>query len=194
MWLGRPRPPILPFAICHLPLRRGGLLKHKAQAAVTGLWCPVSSQKNPSVNKHQYRRLLCGLHHVFELTILRIRLFELGSHCWQWFAKAEQEAALDGVIHDLRQRPAARQGCRHIELGSHYADHVAALVHQCAVQIPMRALANTPDGRSAFQFDPQSGPGAKFLMCWRRWEHRRAKWCSGRSGMALQCSRRGLRG
>src|ERR1035441_533780 len=48
---------------------------------------------------------------------------------------SRKQAALDGVIHVLRQRPARRHGCRHIELGRYHADHVAALVHQRSARV-----------------------------------------------------------
>ena len=51
------------------------------------------------------------------------------------FQEAQQQTALDRVIHILRQRPARRQRRPRIQLGRHDADHVAPLIHQRPARI-----------------------------------------------------------
>jgi hypothetical protein len=59
-----------------------------------------------SVNQNENSRILRGLHHALKLLILRIRHFELGLHARHRLQKAQRQAALDRVIHVLRQRSA----------------------------------------------------------------------------------------
>jgi len=71
----------------------------------------IAQRLAPSIHQHQHRRLFGGLHHVLELPLLRVGLFELRGHFRHGLQEPQQETALHRVIHVLRQRPARGQ-CR----------------------------------------------------------------------------------
>ena len=88
-----------------------------------------------SINQHQDSRSLGGFNNIFKLSVSRYRRFELGLHVRHGFEEAQQQTALDRVIHILRQRPARRQRRPRIQLGRHDADDVAPLIHQRPARI-----------------------------------------------------------
>jgi len=51
---------------------------------------------------------ISGFDNILKLLIRRIGRFELGIHIRHGFQEAQQQAALDRVIHILRQRPRIR--------------------------------------------------------------------------------------
>ena len=57
------------------------------------------SRGNKSVNEDQHRRLLRRLHHLLKPPVSRDRRFELGVHVRHRFEEAQQQTALDRVIH-----------------------------------------------------------------------------------------------
>jgi hypothetical protein len=66
------------------------------------LLCLFAAMK--SVNQNENSGVLCRFHHILKLLIRRVRLFQLGVHVRRRFQEAQQQTALDRVIHILRQR------------------------------------------------------------------------------------------
>ena len=88
-----------------------------------------------SIDEDEDGGILGGFDHILKLPVSRHRRFELGRDSGDGFEEAQQQAALDRVIHILRQRPARRQRRPRIQLGRHDADHVAPLIHQRPARI-----------------------------------------------------------
>ena len=62
-----------------------------------------------SINEDEDGGTLCRLHHILKLLIRRVRRFELGVHVRRRFQEAQEQTALDRVIHILRERAAHGQ-------------------------------------------------------------------------------------
>ncbi len=64
-----------------------------------------------------------------------VRSFKIAGDVRDRFKEAQQQTALDRVIHILRQRSACRQRHRRIQLGRYDAKDVAPLIHQRPTRI-----------------------------------------------------------
>jgi hypothetical protein len=62
-----------------------------------------------SIHQHEDGGILRRLHYILKLPVSRVRRFELGGNVRHRFEEAQQQTALDRVIHILRQRPAHDQ-------------------------------------------------------------------------------------